>query len=123
MASKKIKSATGYADFEDFEGDAVDMDLTWKDDAGLVYDLTQYTACLQVRSKAGDTAALLDLNESNGITLSNVSPNVLVEITKAQNFTLGAGSYVYDLELTPPNGKTNTLLSGKYVLKESVTKC
>jgi len=118
----KIKSATAYIDYEEFEGDTLEMVFTWKDSAGDVVPLTGYTAKMDIRSSVTDETALLSLNHMNGITLDDISPNLSVLVTDQQTATLGKGKYVYDIELTEPSGKVNTLVSGTIVLVQSVTQ-
>ena len=117
-----IKSATAYIDWEEFEGDTLQMPITWKDPAGVEVDFTSYTAKMEIRLKAGDATALLTLTNGNGITLGNSTNNIFVEVTDAQTFTLGKGKKVYDIEMTAPDGTVNTWISGTITLVESVTK-
>jgi hypothetical protein len=118
----KIKSATAYVDYEEFEGDTLEMSFTWKDSAGDVIDISAYTAAMDIKASSADVTSLLTLTNGSGITLAATSPNLLVTVTNVQTATLGKGKYVYDIELTEPSGKVNTLISGVIVLIRSVTQ-
>jgi hypothetical protein len=118
----KIKSATAYVDYEEFEGDTLEMSFTWKDSAGDVIDISAYTAAMDIKSSVNDATSLLTLTNGSGITLAATSPNLLVVVSDTQTAALGKGKYVYDIELTEPSGKVNTLVSGNLVLVQSVTQ-
>ena len=117
----KIKSATAYVDYEEFEGDTLEMSFTWKDSAGDVIDISAYTAKADIKEKITDVLPLLRLTHTNGIALSDAAPNLVLTVSDVQTAALGKGKFVYDIELTEPSGKVNTLVSGNIVLNQSVT--
>lgn len=118
----KIKPATGYVDYEEYEGDTLEMSFNWKDSDGSYFDLTQYTARMQIKKKDTDPNALVTLTNGDGITLGDGYANLYVLLTKEQTAALGKGKYVYDIELTDDSGKVNTLVAGIIVLLQSVTQ-
>jgi len=118
----KIKPATGYVDYEEYEGDTLEMSFNWKDSENTYFDLTQYTAKMQIKKKDSDPVALLTLSDTDGITLGNDYANLYINITPEQTADLGKGKYVYDIELTDPAGNVNTLVAGVIVLLQSVTQ-
>lgn len=122
QAQVVVKSATAYVDFIEFKGDSLDMDFTWADENDANVDFTAYTARMQVRASPIDPVVLLTKTEGSGITLGAAESNIFVEITREDTIALGVGGFVYDIELTAPNGKANTFFSGKLVLNPSVTQ-
>jgi hypothetical protein len=122
MGNLKIKSETAYVNFKEFEGDTLKMDFTWTDNLDAFVDLTGYTARMDIRSSVDDLNSLLSLNNLSGIFLGNAVSNIVLTVTKAQTIALGVGSFVYDIELTDTVGEVNTLIAGKIVLKQPVTR-
>jgi len=119
--STKILSNTGYIDWHEFTGDTLVMEITPKDVDGAIIPYSLYTAELQVRAKLKDAAPLLTI-PTEDITLSDTSWTIALELTSTQTILLGAGNFIYDLELTDSTGEVNTIISGKIVLTESVTR-
>lgn len=114
----------------DFVGDAaievgatLDRPLIWKDGAGVVMNLTGYTARMQVRQNVAAADALLDLTtENGGIVITPLSGL----ITLTQSATLTAAYTwrrgVYDLELIDPDGNVTRLLQGEIETSAEVTR-
>ena len=118
-----VQSQTAYVDYVEFEGDSLDLDLTWKDELDAIVDFTAYTGKLQIRATPSDVNVLLTKTTGGaGITLGNAVSNILVEITDTDTATLGVGKFFYDLELTAPNGKKNTYVAGAITLNQSITQ-
>lgn len=67
-------------------------------------DLTGYSATMKIRAYAASPTALLTLASGAGITLGGTAGTIALELTAAETEGLGAGTYVYDLVLTPPAG-------------------
>lgn len=89
-------------------------------DTGNVNGLTGYTAHMQIRNHLGG-AVVVDLTETSGITLTSTG-DITVEVTAAQTSAMAAGTYVYDLFLTAPNGGATTqFLSGTFQVTSAVT--
>ncbi len=110
-----IKSATAIVDFERFQGDALDIAFTWKDDNGAIIDLTAFTAELTVKHLYGDVPAAITMTESTGVTLGSGTPNVSATVDTA---LLDVGKYEYCVKLTSAGGKAETKLAGVIYIRK-----
>ena len=103
------------------QGATFSLSLTVDTD-GTPWDLTSYTAAMQVRPFLESTTKIFDLTNGNGITLGGSNGTVTVSIS-AQNMTSApAGRHVYDLELTSPGNIVTKLLTGTFVIIPEVTR-
>jgi len=89
--------------------------------ADVAFDLTGYTAAMQVREGYSSADALLSLTSSAGIALGGTAGTVQIAISAAQSSAIPAGSYAYDLELTL-SGAVTRLLQGSFSVVGNITK-
>jgi len=100
--------------------------ITWTDSARNPYDISNYTARMQVRPNITSSTIVLELKTQNGtITLGNTTStkgqiNLLVSANVTTN--LVAGIYVYDLELVSNNGVVDRILEGNFKINAEVTR-
>jgi hypothetical protein len=92
------------------------------DTNGTVWNLTNYSAAMQVRKSITSSKAILSLTSSSGITLGGTAGTVAVTASASTMAALPAGSWVYDLELTSANGTVYAVLSGKFIINPEVTR-
>lgn len=85
------------------------------------WDLSSYTAKLQVRQSTYDTNKLLDLSTSSGITLNNLGE---VSCTASSTITsaMPVGRWIYDFELTATDGTKTTLLQDVFIVGPQVSQ-
>jgi hypothetical protein len=76
---------------------------------GTPWNLTGYTAAMQVRQSFDSTVAVLTLTSEDGITIDDTG-SFTVLITAEQTNDLDAGSYVYDLELVSADDVVTRIL-------------
>lgn len=90
------------------------LNLAWKDSAGVLVDLTGYTAKLTVRNLPNTTAKFsLDLTTANSkITLGGLTHNVISKALPSDTAAMLPGNYAYDLELIAGTGEITPLLAG-----------
>lgn len=89
---------------------------------GTPVDLTGYTAKMQVRWSANDTTVLINLTDTNGITL-HANGDIFISIPFETMDSLREGLAQYDLELTAPlDGKVTPFIAGKFQIREGVTR-
>jgi hypothetical protein len=88
---------------------------------GTPWNLTGYSARMQVRRSANDSVKLLDLVSPTNITL-NSSGQIVVNATATAMTAVPAGRYVYDLEVESAGGEVTSLLEGRFVVKPEVTQ-
>ena len=110
----------GVAPLEAYQGATWEVDMTYRDSAGAIVNLSGYTAQMQVRSRTAATTVDLTLSTANGrITLGSTSPNIVLAVAAA-DMTL-SGTYVYDLKLTQGSDVT-VLLRGDLTVSPAVTR-
>lgn len=105
------------------QGATLDRTLTLKDSAGSLANLTGFTARMQVRTAAGSSSVTLELsNDNNRIILGGPLGTVKLKVSAAVTAALTPSDYVYDLEITAPNGDVTRLVEGKFKVKAEVTR-
>lgn len=84
------------------------------------WDLTGYTAKLQVRQSTFSSNTLLSLSTTSGITLNNIGE---VSCTASSTLTsaLPTGRWIYDFELTSPDQTKTTILQDVFIVAPQVT--
>jgi hypothetical protein len=102
-----------YNGFRIFAGETWEFSLNWKDDNGMLIDLTGYSARLRFfPSRKDRSVTLRDLSDGAGITLAATSPNFYALIDKSEStFTTPPGYCL--IEFTQPDGKQFAFLQGK----------
>jgi hypothetical protein len=83
------------------------------------YDLTTFTAKLQIRVSYAASAALLTLTNGAGITLGNGT--FQINMTNAQTAALPVGLWVYDLKITSASNVVTRLIQGTVKVTDEVT--
>lgn len=89
--------------------------------AGVAWDLTSYSARMQVRVNAAASSTVLSLVSPTNISLSSLGV-ITITISASAMAAVTAGKYVYDLELVSAGGVVTRLLEGKFVVKAEVTR-
>ena len=88
---------------------------------GTAFDLTGYTARMQVRETYDSTATLVSLTTGSGITLGGTAGTISWTISATASAAIPDGNFVYALELV--NGTEVTrLLQGKFTVTPEVTR-
>lgn len=108
--------------FTIYQGKTFERQMTLKDAAGKVIDLSDYLARMTIRRTHG-SAALLSLTQAagGGITVAATSPNLTLKITAAQTAALNFEFAIYDLEIESPGGTVDALLEGRITFHKEVT--
>ena len=95
--------------------------LTYKDNAGIPINLTNYTAKMQVRPATDSSTVLVELSTANGrITLGGALGTITLN-APASVMDFEGGVYVYDLELTTGASVTRVVM-GSFTNRAEVTK-
>lgn len=94
--------------------------LEYTTEAGDLFDLTGYTARLQMRETATSTTTALDITPSIDVTFALVH----IELTAAQTSTLTLPKYVYALEITGPGTTPEVirLIEGQAIISPEVVR-
>lgn len=115
--------AAGYRDLYIEQGATFYQEIVWKDSAGEVIDLTDYTARMQIRRNKQSTTPLISLTTENGrITIEAANGKVILEVDAddTADFTQFCG--VYDLELISSTGFVTRLMEGGVTISREVTR-
>jgi hypothetical protein len=88
---------------------------------GTAWNLTGYSARMQVRTSVSSSATLLNLVSPTDITLTSAGL-VTVTVSATTMATVAAGKWVYDLELVSPTGIVEKPLKGSFIVQAEVTR-
>jgi hypothetical protein len=103
--------AAGVFNFKVNQGETFNPSITWKDSNGSAYDITGYTAKMQVRRFEGGA---MDIpTGTDGVI------NLL--LTATETAALTADTYIYDLLLDDGSGVKTRILEGTFTVKAQVT--
>lgn len=98
------------------EGVGYEKKMTWRS-GGIVMELADHEAKLQVRHPTTTDTNLLELTVGSGITLSDLEPNITIQFTEAQVEAVGdalpQGLTVYRFILIPPVEPSFVLFKGE----------
>lgn len=101
------------------QGATFHFNFTVKTD-GTVWNLSSYSARMQVRNSTASTTKLLDLSSPTDITLTSLG-HVSVTVNATTMAALPFGRWVYDLELESAGGEVTRLLEGRFIVTPEVT--
>jgi len=88
----------------------------------IAWNLTGYTARMQVRRTVESSTTLISLTTENGrISLGGPTGIIELNITAADTATIES-SGVYDLEIIASNGIVSRILQGNFTLSPEVTR-
>ncbi|MCK5919385.1 MAG: hypothetical protein KAG66_00485 [Methylococcales bacterium] len=127
MALQKIKisSQTVQVDYEEYLGDTLEITFNWKGADDQPVNLVGWSGVLQVKAEKTDTVALIERSTGDGsLVLSDGTGefNIETELTPAETLGLGLGTKTYDLQLTSPAGKVNTLVIGGITITQDTSR-
>jgi hypothetical protein len=93
------------------------QELTYTDDNGDLFDLTGYSAKLQLRETV-EAEAVLDLD----LEIDVSTARLLLGLDAEQTSVLTAPRYAYAIELTAPDGSVTRLLHGSFKVSPEVVR-
>lgn len=100
--------------------EAVEVDGEWV--PGDPYDLTGWTARMQIRRRQGAEVQIEATTENGKITLGGVAGTVLVKLEDEDTAELSFRTMAYDLELINPDGDVFRLLKGAVAVDPNITQ-
>ena len=104
------------------QGATLSKSVIWRNSAGVVVDLTGYTARMQLRRKINSETVDKSLTtENGGILITAPLTGVVTIFMSATDTALLSGVYVYDLELVNA-GVVKRLLQGMITVDPEVTR-
>lgn len=87
---------------------------------GTAWNLTGYSARMQVRASVQSASTILNLVSPTDITLT--SAGVVTVTVDADVMATASGSFVYDIEVESGSGIVTRLLQGKFIITPEVTR-
>lgn len=99
-------------------GASFSRSVTYTNEDGTLFDLTDYTAELQVRETVESATATLTVTPTIDVPTAVISWS----FTPAQTSTLTASSYVYAMELTKTEGSVIRLIQGSLTISPEVVR-
>ena len=111
----------GFYSITCYQGATFNKTFTWTIDE-TPFDLTGYTARMQVRPTKESSTTILSLTSSSGISLGGAAGTIALNVTATATAALAAGVYVYDLELVSGSGAVTRLLEGKFIVSAEVSR-
>lgn len=104
------------------QGATLDRLITWTNAAGTPYDLSGWTARMQIRDKPGGSSLYQTLTtDDSTIVLGGAAGTIRLVLAAATTSAWTWQTGHYDLELTNPDGAVTRLLQGKATLSPQVT--
>jgi tRNA threonylcarbamoyladenosine modification (KEOPS) complex Pcc1 subunit len=105
------------------QGATLSRVITWRDSARTPYNITGYTARMQVRSTVDSSTVVLELTTANSrISLGGATGQITLTVSATDMAAVTAGKYVYDLELISSGGVVSRLVQGNFVIRAEVTR-
>lgn len=102
------------------------LDLEYPDDIDLTvfhkYDLTDFTARMQIRRTIDTASPMIELTtENGGIEIVGTDGRIIIRMTDTQTAGL-TSSGVYDLEIISLEGTVSRVIQGNFALSKEVTR-
>lgn len=119
----ELPKSWAQADIPIPEGGALDLPVMWRNKAtGAPYDLTGYSAKMQIRADHASAVVLFELSTVNGrIVIDGPTGTITLKFTAAETAAFTFTNAVYDLQLTPPAGEPFRLMGGMIKVSPGVT--
>jgi hypothetical protein len=111
---------TGRYNISARQGQTFNFSFTIKTD-GAAWNLSTYSARMQVRPSNISSTKYLDLVSPTNITL-NSTGLVSITVSAAAMSAIVYGNHVYDIELESAGGIVYTVLEGKFQVRQEVTQ-
>ncbi len=103
------------------QGETFTRVITWKDSAGVLVNLTGYTAKLQLRDTVSATV-VDEFTDTTGLALGGIAGTITWTMTATETAALPVGSLAYDLRLTSGASVVTYLLAGFVHVQKRITQ-
>lgn len=89
---------------------------------GVPWNLSTYSARMQVRPNTNSTTKILDLSSDDGDITLNSSGEVSITASAEVMAAATTGRHVYDIELESAGGVVDRVLEGRFAVTPEVTQ-
>jgi hypothetical protein len=103
------------------QGSTFVLDFTVSTD-GSPWNLSTYSARMQVRAFTSSTDKLLDLSEALGDIVLNASGRVVITVSASRMAGVVEGKHYYDVELVSAGNEVTRILEGRFVVRPEVSR-
>ena len=111
-----------YNGFRFTQGDTWSTAPVWKI-SGTPVNVSGYTAKMQIRKSATSGTVVFEFSTANGrITTGTSDGKFTLLALPADTANVAGGTYVYDFDVTAPDGTNTTLLSGTFQVIPQVSQ-
>lgn len=111
----------GRLDLQIKQGDTFSVDYTYKNSAGTAYNLTGYTATLNIKTTLDATTYIDVITTATGeIVITPTTGKIAITVPATTTASYTFEEAIYDLTLTAPSGIVKTILEGNVYLIPSV---
>ena len=119
--------SAGTYDFNIEQGADYALDITYKDGAGAVVDLSDgYSATMHIRESSGSVSPLITSTNANSRVIfhasSSATPNIKLRLSSTETGNLNFGTAFYDLELSSGGSSAEKVIRGRVKLIKEFTK-
>lgn len=105
-----------------FRATTLNIALVYKVD-GVAQSLAGYSATMQVRSAADDATVVASFTSvGGGLVLNETTGKIRIFMSATGTSALPIGEYLYDLNITAPDGTVDKLLRGPFIVLDPVTE-
>lgn len=113
----------GNYDLVIYRGDYLPINLTFKNPAGTVLDLTGYTGKAVIRADYTTTTVYAFTVTGSGLNGAlGTDGRVNLVLPSSVSSTIPAGDYIWDVQLTDASGNNRTYIAGDVRVVDEVTK-
>lgn len=109
-------------DMHVYQGETWSCTLTIKDDNNNPVILTDYTAKMQVRDKAGGTLLKELATGGTGITINASAGEVTLAMTATETAALAFREGVFDIYILSSASTKTYLLKGRFIVTQRITQ-
>ena len=106
-----------------YRGDSYTFTAQIKDDQEQAVDLTDFIIVLTVKSSLADedNDAIIQLTSNDYIRKTENTGEIVVDVLPEHTKGKPTGEHHYDIEVTSPDDRKDTVLFGKFKIKPDVT--
>lgn len=103
-------------------GDTLELEFQWLDGDGIPVDLTDCTARLQTRNRAGNEVIERTCSSSDGLEIVTAEGKVRWREEASSTASFSPGTYYFDLEVTFPDSTVRSTETVQLNVETDITR-